>query len=61
MCVNVLQEDSRLAVLLDKTVLYAQGGGQPSDKGSISSMDEETEFIVEDVRNRDGIVRFVFW
>jgi Ser-tRNA(Ala) deacylase AlaX len=34
---NVETMDSKVAVVLDQTVLHAQGGGQPSDVGEIAS------------------------
>lgn len=37
-----------LAVILDKTIFYPQGGGQPADHGKIYS--ENTVFMVSDVR-----------
>lgn len=46
--------DGRVFVVLDQTVLYAQGGGQPADHGSIIS--DKTTFIVSDVRFKDGVV-----
>lgn len=36
--IDVLQEDSRTVVILDKTVFHPQGGGQPYDKGFILGM-----------------------
>lgn len=51
----VLEEDGRTAVVLDRTVFYAQGGGQPFDQGWIRS--ESATFAVSDVRFADGIVR----
>jgi len=42
-------------VVLDATVFYPQGGGQPADTGAISGVG--TRFLVEDVRAKDGVVR----
>lgn len=43
------------AVILDGTIFYPQGGGQPADKGKITS--DTTEFVVTDVRlDEDGTV-----
>ncbi|KAJ7516380.1 hypothetical protein O6H91_22G056200 [Diphasiastrum complanatum] len=53
---SVLVEESKIAIIVDCTILYPQGGGQPSDKGFILSIDEQTRFRVEDVRTRDGLV-----
>mmetsp|Transcript_20391 Transcript_20391/g.28248 ORF Transcript_20391/g.28248 Transcript_20391/m.28248 type:complete len:151 (+) Transcript_20391:137-589(+) len=43
-----VEEDGRLAVVLSSTVFYPQGGGQPSDVGTITS--GKSSFQVEDVR-----------
>lgn len=51
-----LQDGSRLAVILDRTILYPQGGGQPADFGWISSLDGRIRFRVEDVRSKGSIV-----
>lgn len=45
------EEDGRLYALLDDTVLYAEGGGQPADRGSLGGV------AVVDVQKRDGAVR----
>jgi len=47
-------EDGRIGLVLDRTIFYPQGGGQPADQGTISLGD--TEFSVVDVRNLDGVV-----
>jgi len=41
-------------VILPETIFYAQGGGQPSDQGTISS--ESGEFRVEKVQNIEGVI-----
>jgi len=46
-----LQEDDRVAVVLRETVFYAQGGGQPSDVGTME-MEGGPTFVVEDVRSK---------
>lgn len=51
---EVGEQDSRKYVVLDQTILYAQGGGQPADYGVIKC--ESGEFVVSDVRFREGIV-----
>jgi len=51
----VQEEGGRVAVVLDATVFYPQGGGQPADTGAISGVG--TRFLVEDVRAKDGVVR----
>lgn len=52
--VEVGEQDGRKYVILDRTLLYAQGGGQPADHGVIKS--ETAEFAVSDVRFTDGLV-----
>jgi Ser-tRNA(Ala) deacylase AlaX len=47
-------EDGRTAVVLNKTIFYPQGGGQPADQGSIES--GKTKFEVGDVRLINGLV-----
>lgn len=48
-------EDGRLAVLLDETIFYPQGGGQPCDNGLIRT--DSVTFHVSDVRmDKDGNV-----
>lgn len=44
----------RQALILDQTVFYPQGGGQPYDTGKILS--KNGEFSVTEVRNIDGLV-----
>ncbi|KAL2244144.1 UNVERIFIED_CONTAM: Alanyl-tRNA editing protein AlaX-L [Sesamum indicum] len=51
---SFLNEDGRQTLVLDSTIFHPQGGGQPSDKGSISN--PLFKFIVEDVRSKDKIV-----
>ncbi len=43
-----------IAVVLDQTIFYPQGGGQPADQGQISS--SNATFNVNDVRLVDGVV-----
>lgn len=52
--VEIGEQDGRKYVVLNQTILYAQGGGQPADHGRIKS--EAVEFVVLDVRYKDGIV-----
>jgi len=47
-------QDGRTAVVMNRTIFYPQGGGQPADTGSISSAD--AQFAVSDVRMVDGTV-----
>lgn len=63
--VSVSEEDGRTVVVLDQTIFYPQGGGQPYDTGTITlantsdvaSADAEAVFKVEEVRFIDGIVK----
>jgi Ser-tRNA(Ala) deacylase AlaX len=52
--VAVTVEGDRQAVVLDQTIMYPQGGGQPCDVGSITS--GNLRFVVSDVRNTEGVV-----
>ncbi len=45
-------EDGRKSLILDQTIFYPQGGGQPCDQGEISN--EAASFKVQDVRYIDG-------
>ncbi len=47
-------DDGRTAVVLDETVFYPQGGGQPADTGVLEGTD--ARFEVRDVRLREGVV-----
>lgn len=53
--VDALHEEGRDIVILDQTVFYPQGGGQPYDKGVIEN--SNSKFIVEEVRFIDGLVK----
>ena len=46
--------DNQQAVVLDQTIFYPQGGGQPYDKGLIKN--GNNIFVVEEVRFKDGTV-----
>ncbi len=46
--VEVFMHDGRQVVILDQTIFYPQGGGQPTDKGLIVS--DSAKFQVTDVR-----------
>lgn len=50
------QEDRDL-LILDQTIFYPQGGGQPFDQGTIHS--PSATFVVEQVRYVDGEVRHI--
>lgn len=56
--VQAVQEiDGKTVVFLDQTLFYAQGGGQPYDKGSMTS--NSSIFEVEEVRYLDGLIRHI--
>lgn len=55
--IDVLEENGKNIVVLDQTIFYPQGGGQPYDKGFITSV--SGKFIVEEVRFVDGAVRHI--
>ncbi len=52
--VDVVERDGKRAVILDRTVFYPQGGGQPADHGEI--IGDMGVFRVDDARFADGIV-----
>lgn len=53
--ISEITDERGLAVILDQTIFYPQGGGQPSDHGTITS--DTGVFAVTDVRLReDGTV-----
>lgn len=49
-----MHTDGRTVVVLDQTVFYPQGGGQPYDKGIITAASRD--FIVEEVRKEGPTV-----
>ena len=51
---GVEERDGKTTVVLDQTIFYPQGGGQPYDQGRIES--EKGSFRVDEVRFVDGIV-----
>ena len=55
--INVSEEDGHSIVLLDQTIFYPQGGGQPYDKGIIEG--SSGKYIVEEVRFIDGMVKHI--
>lgn len=54
---DTFDEDDKHIVILDQTVFYPQGGGQPYDQGAIES--SNAKFKVSEVRFVDGIVRHI--
>ncbi|MDP3795213.1 MAG: alanine--tRNA ligase-related protein [bacterium] len=55
--VNAARENDRDVLILDQTVFYPQGGGQPYDRGVI--VGASGRFRVEEVRFVDGVVRHI--
>ncbi|MFY9463074.1 MAG: alanine--tRNA ligase-related protein [Candidatus Sungiibacteriota bacterium] len=54
---EVGEENGKVVVMLDATIFYPQGGGQPYDTGAIES--GVGRFIVQDTRFTDGIVKHI--
>lgn len=52
--VDIVEREGKTALILDRTIFYPQGGGQPADRGEIISSEHGT-FKVSDVRFFDGI------
>ncbi|KAF7834494.1 alanyl-tRNA synthetase [Senna tora] len=50
------EDDGRQALILDRTIFYPQGGGQPADTGFIHISGSHIKFVVQDVRSKGGIV-----
>ena len=46
--------DGRQTIVLDQTIFYHEGGGQPYDKGVIKAAN--ADFEVEEIRFKDGTV-----
>lgn len=51
---DVFEQDEGYDIVLDQTMFYPEGGGQPADKGTLSS-DEQT-VSVSDVQIENGVV-----
>ncbi len=50
---TVLHSDER-GVILDRTVFYAEGGGQPGDTGQLGLTDGSTVEVIGTYKDRDG-------
>ena len=55
--VEVSKDGDRDVVILEETIFYPQGGGQPYDQGVIGS--SSIKFLVEEVRFVDGQVKHI--
>lgn len=54
---DILKENDKDVLILNETIFYPQGGGQPYDQGTITS--PSGKFIVKEVRFVDGIVKHI--
>jgi Ser-tRNA(Ala) deacylase AlaX len=54
--IELTEWEGKPALILDQTIFYPQGGGQPYDQGIIKTTDNSASFKVEEVRFKDGIV-----
>ncbi len=54
---DVIEEEGRKIMILDQTIFYPQGGGQPYDQGVIEN--ENGKFAVEEVRYFEGAVKHI--
>ena len=52
-------EDGRTSLILDKTIFYPQGGGQPYDQGTIKSVAGPGILDVQETRFKDGFVHHI--
>jgi len=52
-------ETGKTALILDQTIFYPQGGGQPYDQGTIQTLNDSATFLVDEVRFKDGIVSHI--
>jgi alanyl-tRNA synthetase len=51
---EVIEREEGYDVVLDQTMFYPEGGGQPSDTGSLSTDDTTVE--IRDVQQQDGVI-----
>ncbi|WP_049997941.1 alanine--tRNA ligase [Halococcus sediminicola] len=54
MVLDVFERDAGYDVVLDRTLFYPEGGGQPADTGTLST--DDTTIDVEDVRREGSVV-----
>lgn len=54
---DILSADGKTTLILDQTIFYPQGGGQPYDVGVIQN--EHGKFHVREVRMKEGIVHHI--
>ncbi len=52
---DVFEREDGYDVVLDQTMFYPEGGGQPADKGTLST--DDTTVDVLDVQVEDGVIR----
>ncbi|WP_336342872.1 alanine--tRNA ligase [Halalkalicoccus ordinarius] len=52
--IDVIERAEGVDVVLDQTMFYPEGGGQPADHGTLST--EDGTYRVTDVQDRDGVV-----
>ena len=52
---NIIETENGTAIILDKTIFYVQGGGQPSDTGFITTTTNSFE-VTKVIYNLDGEV-----
>jgi Ser-tRNA(Ala) deacylase AlaX len=58
-CASLGADDDRYAVVTESTIAYPAGGGQPSDRGVMTSTSTSTRFEIESSKNEGGTVRHV--
>ncbi len=51
---DVFEREDGYDIVLDQTLFYPEGGGQPADHGSLST--EDTTVRVDDVQSNDGVI-----
>ena len=54
MVLDVFSIEDGYEVILDQTMFYPEGGGQPADHGTLST--DDTTVAVTDVQKRDGVI-----